>query len=332
MTAMNKLLAAVTLVGLVLLGQGTAHAIPILQLYIEGAHYDLNTESWVAAPPGSSSGVPFVLWAIGNVDGPGGKGQISDVMLAVTYDEVFFGHITITLTPTVVSDEFQPRFGDPSIPVLDPPAIAGHPDGWIQEQQDGTILPKLSNGHDLPKHDAFGPDVSWQEFSLGDFTLPADSPIADFNQPDGFAGPDPFDITDIPDSDIGPGGLINAYEVSWEIEKGLGLPKLSLLHFDLYDNIQGTKAKFAPFSHNALADAHIIPEPASFIVWFLIGLSWAGSAWRCQYRRRWQKWQQEEAAAAAGSHGDDQAARLPGSPGEVQSQLDDQSAGSAATG
>ena len=44
---MTKLLIAATLVGLILIGQGTAYAIPILQLYIEGATYDTSTETWV---------------------------------------------------------------------------------------------------------------------------------------------------------------------------------------------------------------------------------------------------------------------------------------------
>lgn len=46
-----------------------------------------------------------------------------------------------------------------------------------------------------------------------------------------------------------------------------------------------------------------VPEPASFVVWFLVGLSWAGSAWTHRYRRRWQKWQQEEAAAGVRRQG-----------------------------
>ncbi len=73
-----------------------------------------------------------------------------------------------------------------------------------------------------------------------------------------------------------------------------------------------------------------IPEPASFVVWFLIGISWVGSAWTHQYRRRWKKWQQEEAAAAAGSHGDDQSARLPAD--QAEAQVGGQSAGSTAAG
>ena len=72
------------------LGHRAANAVPILQLYLEGATYDFATESWVLAPGGSSGGDPFRLWAIGNVAGPGGAGTISDVRLSIAYDKKFF--------------------------------------------------------------------------------------------------------------------------------------------------------------------------------------------------------------------------------------------------
>ena len=53
---------------------GSAMAIPALQLYIEGATYDDNTETWVL-----SGEDDFKLWVIGDV---GSYGTISDVKLA----------------------------------------------------------------------------------------------------------------------------------------------------------------------------------------------------------------------------------------------------------
>ena len=231
------------------------------------------------------------------------------------YDATLYGQIQIVLTPTTIGGTGSydgGRFTDPSVPDQAPT--------WIQEQQDGTILPQLSDGKDLPSHGVFGPDKSWQEFLLGDFTL-TDSTVADFILPDDFSGTEPFDISDIADTfDLS--GQINAYEVT-AFAAGVPVPSGTVLHFDLYDNVQTknkVKATFAPFSHDADAEAHIIPEPASFVVWFLIGLSWAGSAWRYQYRRRWKKWQQEEAAAAR-IHRDDQTGRFTGSTDQLEEQV-----------
>jgi len=312
---MNKLIAAATLVGLVIVGQGTAHAVPILQLYVEGAYYDPLSESWVAYAP--SSGEPFRLWAIGNVLRPRGKGSISGVRLSVAYDAALFGQITISLDPTQIGgDGYFDRFVDPTVPDLDPSILGIQGPQRLQEQRDGTILPKLSDGSDLPNHGAFGLGVSWQEFLLGNFSE-TNSTIADFIQPQGFSGPPPFDITDIQEL-FDNQGQINAYDVTVAVDGAAASGVI--LHFDLYDNIQAgnkVQAKFAPFSH----DVEMAPEPASFIVWFLIGLSWAGSAWTHQYRRRWQKWQREEAMAADGSPAEDQVDRFAGRGDDVEGRV-----------
>ena len=84
----------------------TASAEPILQLYAEGATYDTVSESWVTEGP------EFVLWAIGNVDGPGGKGDILDVKLAVAYDKD--ASFSISFMPTTADPAFG--FSDPSTP------------------------------------------------------------------------------------------------------------------------------------------------------------------------------------------------------------------------
>jgi hypothetical protein len=50
-----------------------AQAVPTLQVYIEGATYDDQDESWKITSP---SNTPLRLWAVGDVAGPGGKGPI----------------------------------------------------------------------------------------------------------------------------------------------------------------------------------------------------------------------------------------------------------------
>jgi hypothetical protein len=95
---MTRMILVTAAWGTVMAAAEPAHAIPILQLYLEGGEYDQNTESWVLEA--SSQGDPFRIWAIGNVDGPGGKGTIYDVRLAIAYDESL-GDIEIRLTPNV---------------------------------------------------------------------------------------------------------------------------------------------------------------------------------------------------------------------------------------
>lgn len=305
---MKKLLAAALLVGLILIGQGTAYAVPILQLYIEGAYFDQDSETWVLIPSEDPPYPGFLgrVWAIGNIDGPGGKGEpgIFGVRLSIAYSKDFAPNILLTPTQVGGSGSYiipstSLQFTDDSTPI----ATFNH-----KTVTDGTA-PVLGDGSSLPAHGIYGPLTDWQEFALGDFTNP-DSPVADFTS------------SFLPDftSDA---AQINAYDVvvsNWSGES---------LHFDLYNHLEGfNHAKFAPFSH----DGDIItPEPASFVVWFLIGLSWAGSAWTYQYRRRWRKWQQEEAAGAASVHRQDQADRFTGLGGQLEEQVGIRPAGRWAT-
>ena len=66
-----------------------AHALPILQMYIEGATYDQDTESWVTNQSN------LTLWVIGDV---GSAGSILDVQLAAAYLTGETGSITVTST------------------------------------------------------------------------------------------------------------------------------------------------------------------------------------------------------------------------------------------
>src|SRR5438093_150218 len=59
---MSRWLGASVLALSVALGAGNAHAIPELQIYIDGAMYDTNTETWVTTQP------DFDLWIVGDVD------------------------------------------------------------------------------------------------------------------------------------------------------------------------------------------------------------------------------------------------------------------------
>ena len=225
---------------------------PILQLYLEGGSYDAATESWTVI---GASSEPIRIWTIGNVSGPGGKGTIFDVRLAVGYDSNA-GVTVINLVPSTTGG-FN-GFADPSTP--------GAP-VHLQTVSDGST-PTLSDGGSLPSHGEYGPGRTWQEFALGDFTL-TDSPIGDF-------------IDNFPTTFSANAGQISVYEVTVEgtVEDTVEL------HFDLYDHVQ-TKTKiravFAPFSHDATGTVDVAPEPGSLIVWAM-GLGVFGLA--RLYRKR----------------------------------------------
>jgi hypothetical protein len=151
-----------------------AQAIPVLQMFIEGATYDQDTESWITNQP------DLTLWVVGNTEQ---HGSILDVQITAAYLTGETGSISITPTTTTL-------LGDPSIsslPFLDP-TVGG----------DGTI-PLMSDGSLLPGHGIYGPGTSFHQWGIGDMTL-MDSPVGDFQG--GFP-------TTFPSS-----GQVNAYDVS----------------------------------------------------------------------------------------------------------------------
>src|SRR3546814_374735 len=156
----------------------------ILQLFVEGATYDTDHESWVFAP---QFGDPIRLWVIGNVAGGGGKGTIEDVKLSFAYEDAG-SPVTIVLTPSTTGG-----FNG----VVDPstPSTPVH----RQTVDDGS-LPLLFDGESIPAHGVYGAGVEWQEFGLGDFAL-TDSPVGDF-------------INTFPTDFFIGAGQINVYELS----------------------------------------------------------------------------------------------------------------------
>ena len=257
---MRKALAGATLVGLILLGQSTVHAVPILQLYIEGATWNEQTATWIYVVDDSSDGGVCRLWAIGNTTSPRGFPRtISDVKLSIAYsaDDLGLG-ITLTTSTTGGYGGFTDDRPPPSpiqngVDEVIETTLGPFPDSEdllpATEVTNGGA-PVLSDGSALPSHGIFyGHDVVWQEFSLGDFDERI-WPIADFIGP-------------FPTPEEGKLGQINVYEVSVTDWSG------GTLHFDLYNSVEAANsAIFAPFSHDAEV---ITPEPASFVVWFLIG-------------------------------------------------------------
>jgi hypothetical protein len=205
-----------------------AVAIPELQIYIEGATYDSDTEKWVVD---ASAGDTITLWVIGNVNGPGGKGNISNVQLVAAYEE---GDSAPTVEPT--------EFTTPQTY-----------DGLTDNQQAGNVSPILGTG-DVPEglssHGVYGEGTAWTYWELGTFDQTGDT-IADFN------GDSPLPTP------VGEGGQINAYNVTIEGE--------GLVYFDVFGEIEKpggrngprTQTVFAPYSHVANTN---VPEPATALL------------------------------------------------------------------
>lgn len=201
-----------------LCGPRPAAAVPLLQLYVEGATYDQTSETWLLE---RAVDQPFRVWAVGNVDGPGGKGDLSDVRMSLAYS-ANAPNVQIGITPTTTNG--LGGFTDPSVP--QGPVLLGTYVGGS---------PELANGKSLPTHGEYGDGTAWQEWALGDMTL-TDSPIADF-------------VDAFPAAPVDPEGQINAYEINVS-----GLLPGQWLHIDLYGSIESKnkiKAVFAPFSHDA---------------------------------------------------------------------------------
>lgn len=247
-----------TLMATALLAAATqTHAIPVLQLYVEGAEYNYDHESWVFDPITSSD--PIRVWVIGNVDGPGGKGTIVDVKLAITYEDLTEGQdASITLTSSTTGG--YNGFFDESTP---DDAV------FTQLNQDGDI-PLMGDGTPIATHGVYGDGWEWQEFLLGDFDQ-TDSQIMDFINEAPIASPDD-PMT----------GQINVYELSITGD-------ISDVHIDAYDHVQSNnkvRYVFAPYSHDAgtgINDPVPVAEP-SIVALFGAGL--AGLAFGVGRRRR----------------------------------------------
>lgn len=114
----------------------TAHAVPTLQLYIDGATYDPDTETWVYP------GLEYDLWAIGaNHE----QVTIEEVKLAAAVKSGQSG--TISITPLFPYEGVVP------------------PEGTLYENG----IPVKSDGKEIPAHGIYPSDFF--EFQLGNFFL-----------------------------------------------------------------------------------------------------------------------------------------------------------------
>ncbi len=162
-----------SIAAILLVFASSASAIPLLQMYIEGATYDSVSETWV------TNSTSFDIWVIANTNGPGSKGALYDVTLVATAIEGSLSDMTITGSSTSL-------VADPSIaadPIADVSGIGAH--------------------HSLAPHGVFTDGNAWQDFLLGDMIL-SDSPLGDASPTGGF--PDIF-------AGVANSAQINVYQV-----------------------------------------------------------------------------------------------------------------------
>lgn len=216
-----------------------AQAIPVLQLYLEGAQYDTGSESWVASPSGSSGGAPFRLWAIANT---GAVGTVFDAMLTFSWD-ASLGDLAIIVKESTTGG--YRNFDDPSI------ANAADPQSIVR---DGSV-PLDGNNKPLSSGGLYGSGRYYQTFKIGDLSG-VDSPLVDFDQ--SFTGP----VAD----DAPLRASISVYEISVLKIDGTSAHGATV-SIDFYDHyISKNRAKYVevPGSHDAKAvQVEVVPAPAA---------------------------------------------------------------------
>jgi hypothetical protein len=268
------IVAVATLSVVVSMSARVAWAIPVLQIYIEGATYNDDTDSWELTTDGTD---PLRVWVIGNV---GAVGTIEDVRFAASFDEGADFSISLTPSTTFIDDDYYNGVEDDSTPQVPTLNLTPDTSEGLGFDTSGTGVvdnystPVLGNGDPLPSHGVFGEGRLWSEWSLGNFTE-TDSPIGDFN------GVDPFPLS-FPST-----GQINVYEISITLNSGDSVT----IHYDAYNHFFGEKDgkvhyRKAPFSHDGDGGANgVIPEPATLAIWSVLGMVGAGGYWRSRRKR-----------------------------------------------
>jgi len=202
--------------------------VPILQLYIDGATYDSDTETWITTETN------FDLWVLGDVEK---KGTIYEVELGfsyglnpgvntpITYPDNPSGHLTPTTTERI--DDLS----TPDAPEFLEGGFGSHPD--VRKHYENTDI--------------------WETYLLRDFFL-LDSPIGDFNG----SFPETF-----PDW-----GQVNAYNIQLSDDIAIAYFDASGYYKDKKGKVHDVFAPYshdAGYSYDAGSGTHT-PEPTTIVL------------------------------------------------------------------
>jgi PEP-CTERM motif-containing protein len=212
---MKRLVSFSALAGLMMLA-GTAHAIPPLQLYIDGATYDTVNQTWVVT---SNS---FDLWVLGNTSG---FGAIYGVNLVASG----YGSGSVSITPTTTSSSLAGS--DPSTPVTPTDY------GLMTSSEALTFFAGTAITQGVTTHDEFANATDHHFWGIGDFTL-EDSKIGDYQ----YGTPSSF-----PEN-----GQINVYHVDISGYSAVHFDAFD--HVVAGDKIQYYKAPFSHDATNAVPE------------------------------------------------------------------------------
>jgi hypothetical protein len=188
-----------------------AYAVPHLQLFIDGATYDWDTQTWVLATPG---GVDLYVISANETH--------EDVMVSIALGGF---------------DEYTDPDGIVSVSGFGGPAI----DDWTWGYSPLESAPGFDGNEDLPPHGIY---PTWfAQVNTGDYAL-YDSYVGDVQPPEGMQTP-PWDPSDPLNGEHPADGDFKMFSLS------INAPIGTSLHFDAYTLIDGRLDEFAPFSHDA---------------------------------------------------------------------------------
>lgn len=261
----------------------TAHAAPMLQLYIEAGDSSGNNqtffegtsnaedpETWVRV---GDSDTPFRVWAVAKTK----VGSKTYNWLDIRFVASFNNGLTPALDWNPITGE-QNYLGsgyNTSTPTLDPDG----PNASIRSGQDDDPWDDIPNAPNWPHHGQFGEGRSWVEWNLGQM-LGQNTLIGDF-QPDGDPVMQPFFGGSNFPTQSNEFGAINVYELF-----ASGLAPGDSVHFDLWgvaevEDCKGgncEKYKVNAFSHDARwQQAEEVPTPGALL---LLGAGMLGMAIR----------------------------------------------------